>query len=243
MQNDVFQHLADHPLFQDIGDPGHDIVSTLKKRDYPQGKVIYRPGVEACHAYLVISGAVKFEMSASSGQQVFVEIVDKGFLIGELELLSGIEYHSTAVANEETELVLIPKETLFRLIAEKPEFAIRFTRQLATNFYFYQILATEREASNLKTRLANLLMSLSLRFGERNGDSIRLATSNDQLSDMLNASRQRINMQLNEWQKEGVLQCRYGQVLIHDINQFGEQSGLSGGALTEENTTPYNHDY
>ena len=231
--------LSNHPLFADLAGGMADLAAGCRLRNCTRGEVIYRPGQAVCYAYLIVSGALKFEFAASDGQQVFVETVDKGFLVGELEILSGIDYHSTAICAEAGTLLLIPGDALLNLIAADAGFALKFSRQLATNFFFYQMIAAEREASGLKTRLANLLVSQGLRFGQRQGDSITLALSHEQLSEMLNASRQRVNMQLNQWQKEGLLQCSYGRLCIVAIEQFMAQSGFSGQALADRYSQPY----
>ena len=230
-------HLLSHALFNGIAiEPS--LLDTMRVRQFDKGDVIYRPGVKPSHAFLITDGSIKFEMSASSGQQVFVEMIDKGYLFGELELLSEIDYQSTAIANEKTSLILIPKETLFTMITGNPVFALKFIRQMATNFYLFQIVAADRESSNLKNKLATLLISLSLRFGKKDGDSISMEVSHDQLSDMLNASRQRVNIQLNEWQKEGMIQCKYGTITINDIQLFSSKTGLLN-IITEDRIKPY----
>lgn len=239
MTTDITACLQSHPLFSELGPLDPALLDGMKLRQYSRGDTVYRPGIDATHAYLIIDGAIKFEMAASTGQQVFVEIAHAGFLIGELELLSGLDYQSTALANNDSTLLLIPKESLFRLISETPGFALNFSRQLATNFYFFQIIAAERESSGLRSRLANLLLSLGLRFGTREGNQVTIQVSHEQLSDMVNASRQRVNMQLNEWQKAGLIQCGYGEVTLLDSEHFSSQSGLLNGVITEENVTPY----
>jgi CRP-like cAMP-binding protein len=212
---------------------------SFRLRRYSKDEVLYRPGQTAHHTYLIVEGSIKFEISTSSGQQVFVEIAHANFLFGDLALLSGMEYQSTAIANEDSCLLLIPKDTLLAFIREKPDFAIKYTRQMATNFFFYQILASERESSNLKSRLANQLMSLAIRFGKKDGVATIIEVSNDELSEMLNASRQRVNMQLNEWQKSGLLLCNYGKITINNINDFSSQSGLVSRSITEEDIAQY----
>lgn len=236
---DIQALLAEQPLFTGLPPLEPVYISTMKLRQYRKGDIIYRPGTDALYAYLITDGAIKFEIAASSGQQIFVEIVDKGFLVGELELLSGIDYHSTAMANVDTRLLLIPKETLFALIMQKPDFAMKFTRQLATNFYFFQLITADRESSSLKARLAGLLMSLGLRFGQKDGNSITIKASHEQLSEMLNTSRQRVNMQLSDWQRSGLVSCRYGCITICCIDAFSASSGYTGGAITEDNARPY----
>lgn len=237
--NSISHVLREHPLFNELHPLDGKLLNTFKQRTFNKNDVIYRPGIEAQYAYLIVAGSIKFEFSSSSGQQFFVGMVDKDFVIGELELLSGIDYHSTATANEKTSVILIPKNTLLTLITEKPEFAMKFTKQLATNFYFFQIITAEKEASNLESRLANLLISIAMRFGEKQGDSITIDVSQDEISNMLNASRQRVNMQLNEWQKAGIVQCNYGLIVITDIKSFSERSGLANSVITEENMAPY----
>jgi CRP/FNR family transcriptional regulator len=239
MKYSTRQALFSHPLFEHIKPDDDELLKSIRSRLLTKNEILYRPGNEAIHAYLIIEGSIKFDFSLTSGKEAFVEIVNKGFIIGELEILSGFSYQATAVANEDTEIILIPKDTLVNLITNYPEFALKFTRQLATNFYFFQLIASERETSNLKQKLANLLMSLGLRFGSRNRHCITLHISNSALSDMLNSSRQRVNQQLNAWQDENLITCQYGVITIIDVDKLSSFAGLANSFLSEENVLPY----
>ncbi len=239
MKNRAIAYLSGHPLFSGLPNLQPEILQNIGVRKYAKNAVIYRPGGEANLAYVIIDGSVQFEIATSIGQSVHVDIIGKDFLFGELELFTAIAYQSTASAHEEATLVTIPKQTLFALISGNGEFAIRFVRQLSTNFFFYQIICAEREASNLQTKLANTILSMALRFGEKNGNCIRLQLSQNRLSEMLNASRQRISLLLKKWQESGLLECRYGTITITDIEQFSGLSGLKESVITEENAAPY----
>jgi CRP-like cAMP-binding protein len=239
MDSKIRKHIEQHPLFANETTLNSEYMQSLKLRHYAKDTVIYRPGDNAKNAYLIVSGSIKFELATSGGQNIFVDIINKGFIFGELVLLTGFNYQSIAITNEDTDMIVIPKETLLSLIAHNAEFAIKFTKQLATNFFFFQALSAEREASNLKTKLANIILSTGLRFGIQKDKTVIISITHNELSEMLNASRQRVNIQLNEWQKAGLIECQYGTITINNIDLFSEHSGLVNGIFNVKNTAPY----
>jgi len=239
MNNAIRTCLEQHPLFSSPEVLASPCLTLLKQQSFEPKTVLYKPGDDVEYAYLITQGSVKFEFYTGNGQQVFVEFANKGFIIGELEILSGFGYQSRAIAHEKTDAILIPKDALFTLQREHPDFAIGFCKQIAMNFFFYQMISTEREVSNLKSKLANLLMSLSARFGKEDVDGITVTISHNELSDMLNASRQRVNMQLKEWESQQILTCRYGEIVITDNNKLSALSSITNGIVTHKSARPY----
>ena len=235
----IKQFLSKHPLFRDDSVLNSEYVRSLNLRHFEKNSVIYRPGDKARYVYLIMDGTVKFEIATSVGQNIFVNIIGENFIFGELALLAGFDYQSSAIANEATNVIIIPKDILLALIANNSEFALKFTKQLAANFYFFQALSAEKEASDLKTRLANLLINLGLRFGEKEKDTIKITVSHNELSEMLNASRQRVSLQLKEWQEVAIIECKYGTILIKDVARFSESTSILNNIFSEENTRPY----
>ena len=239
MSDSIREILLSHSLFHDIKDFEPGVLESLRKKRLKKNEVLYRPGSDVLFAYLIVSGSVKFDFSLSSGVESFVGILGKGYIIGELEIFSGFAYQSTATANEDADLLLIPREVLFSWIKNNSEFSFKFIKQQSANFYFYQLLSAERMTSNLKSKLANELMSLSLRFGKKNNEDLSISISHQELSEMINASRQRVNQQLNQWQKEGIVFCDYGVITILDVEKLKKESSLANSFIGQEDIAPY----
>jgi CRP-like cAMP-binding protein len=87
----IHQALFSHPLFESLDELSPQLLQSIRQKSLEKNEVLYRPGCEARYAYLIASGSIKFDFSLNSGKEVFVEIVDKGFVIGELEILSGFD--------------------------------------------------------------------------------------------------------------------------------------------------------
>ncbi|OUS27380.1 hypothetical protein A9Q99_15400 [Gammaproteobacteria bacterium 45_16_T64] len=235
----IMEDLKQHPLFNATAILTDPQLNTLRKRAFNHGDVIYQPGDTPEYVYLITQGSIKFEFTTSSGQEVFVEHVTKGFIVGELEILSGFSYQSIAIAKQATQLILIPKNTLLHFMQSHPDFSLKFSKQLATNFFLYQALSAERERSNLKTKIANSLMSLGLRFGLRTEKGISIKISHSELSDMINASRQRVNMQLKDWENSHILYCQYGEIIIKNMDALQQYTHVLTELINEQSLTPY----
>lgn len=238
-QPGLIAYLTQHPLFNTptiLTDPS---LATFKLRSFHDGDILYQPGDTPSHVYLITQGSFRFEFTTSHGQEVFVEHVTPGFIIGELEVLSELGYQSLAIAKQPTEVIAIPKHTLLHLLDTYPDFSRKFTKQLATNFFLYQALSAERERATLKTKIANSLLSLGLRFGRQIEQGIVLTISHNELSNMINASRQRVSMQLKTWERLGTLRCDYGEIVIYDMDALRSCSHGLGKMINEQRIHPY----
>ncbi len=84
------------------------IDKVLDRRLYERGKVIYNQGDESGGAFIVLKGRVDMFRKAPDGKQVLVDKAKDGQMFGELALLQDRKRAVTAVANDRTELLLVP---------------------------------------------------------------------------------------------------------------------------------------
>lgn len=102
----------------------HRIASSARKQVYPEGAVLIQEGDPGDAYYMVSRGRVILDTDESAAVKVLEEIgAGEGF--GEGALLSGGRHTYTAIAGEETEVLVVTKEVFMQ--------AVRGNRQLLLN--------------------------------------------------------------------------------------------------------------
>jgi CRP-like cAMP-binding protein len=96
---------------------------------YPAGSTIFEPGSPSDELYIVLAGEVAV-IDPDEGQEVEVSRVSQGESFGELSLLLARKHSKFARAVEDTELLVLPKESFEEVLAGNPDLAEQFRRRL-----------------------------------------------------------------------------------------------------------------
>ena len=93
------------------------------------GSVVFEKGSEAEALYIVLAGRVRI-VDASGDGEVEIAQIGPGDFFGELSLLLHTTHSKTAVALEESELMVVPKESFQELLRSHPDLASELRRKV-----------------------------------------------------------------------------------------------------------------
>jgi CRP-like cAMP-binding protein len=96
---------------------------------WPKGKAIFETGSPAEALYVVLSGEVRI-FDTASGREEEISRVGPGDSFGELSLLLRTTHTKNAVAVDDCELMVVPRDEFEALLASNPEVAGQFRRKL-----------------------------------------------------------------------------------------------------------------
>jgi len=91
------------------------------RQTFEEGDVLYEHGVRDAPFYVLLSGRVEF-VDRKPGKDVHVAAADAGTYIGDIAAFTGEPTITAAVAVEETEALVFPREKLRKMVADWPEF-------------------------------------------------------------------------------------------------------------------------
>jgi CRP-like cAMP-binding protein len=117
-----FAALSDHELLE--------IVGASTNLAWAAGSTIFEKGSSSEALYIVLSGGVRIS-DVVNDKRVDVARVGPGASFGELSLLLDTTHSKEAVAEEDTELMIVPKEWFHGLLQARPDLAEHFHRRLA----------------------------------------------------------------------------------------------------------------
>ena len=124
MQHSLVTALRAVPVFESFDD--HDLlelVGTSANLCWPAGATVFEAGAEAEALYIVLSGRVRI---SEDGREVAE--IEVGHFFGELSLLMHTMHTKTAVAIEDSELMVLPKVSFQELLVRNKEVAAHFRR-------------------------------------------------------------------------------------------------------------------
>ena len=196
-------------------------------RRFAAGAVIYREGDPGNVMYRIVSGRVRIRSISGSGKEVLMVIYGPGHCIGAVSVLDGLPRHSDAVAECDIVLDSLAAHD-FHAVAEREP---ALYRALAVSYAMWirDLHTTVSAGEPLAERLARRLDFL-LDFGVAETDrrakgALRIELTQEMLAASIAVSRQAISRLVQDWQDCGVIDYRYGSMVILDREKLRKLAG------------------
>ena len=172
-----------------------DILSRAVVRRVADGAMLSARGAPAEEWCAVAKGAVRISSVSLSGKEITLTYVEPGTWFGDISLFDGMPHTHDSNAHGDTTLLVVRKadfRELLSLHTELYEALLRLNcRRLRLLFDTVEDLNTRP----LSQRLAKQILLLARSYGIAQGDEIRigLQLAQEDLAQLLGASRQRVN--------------------------------------------------
>lgn len=188
-------------------------------RIYAKDTLLYEVGERDRTLHFLRQGVVKIGTITGSGREIIYDLRKEGDVVGELCALDALR-RDRAVAVERTEAVSIPLveviETLGRHPALLGDFVAMFSAALADAHDQVNRLAHD----DVMSRLVSVLQALAGKLGRRVGDRVEIAAylTQEEVSQMVMARRERVCTALNTLRRRGIAQYSPRGHLIVDLH-------------------------
>lgn len=184
--------------------------STLM-RTIPKGQVIYSQEDRAEALFLLKRGQVTLYRLTPEGKRLELATIGPRAFFGEMPLLGESLRHAFAEATEESLLCVMSRADVERLIREQPPVALRMIEVLGKRLALTEARLEELAYRSAPARIAAVLLRLT---EGRAGVAAR--ATHQEIGDMVGAIRETVTKILDEFQAEGLVELRRGQVLVRD---------------------------
>jgi CRP-like cAMP-binding protein len=214
---DERQHIETGPWFVKLSPAlQQGILSRAVVRRLQDGAPLAARGSEAAEWVGVARGAVRISTVSLAGKQVSLTYCEPGTWFGDIALFDGLPRTHDAHAHGETTLLVVRKPDFKALLATHVELydaLLRLNcRRLRLLFDQVEDLATRP----LQARLARQLLLLAKSYGIVEGEEIRigLELAQEDLAQLLGASRQRVNQELKGFEREGLIRVEPARLVV-----------------------------
>jgi CRP-like cAMP-binding protein len=189
---------------------------------------LFHKGEPAAQVYVVASGRLKVTSTSSAGDDVVLNLLDVGEVVGDLPLLTGGRRTATVTALEPTELLVLERRDFLRFLRERPEAASAMLVVLAERLVRISEFVEDTVFLNLPARLAKKLLLLADSYGEPAADGVQLGLrlSQGELADLVGTSRESVNKQIRAWTEEGVVRMERGTITLLRPAALEQLAGL-----------------
>jgi len=198
------------------------IQACMTQRSLESGDSIYQQNQESDALYQVVSGEIRILNVSRDGREVLYVTYHKGDTFGEIGVLDqGVRPHN-AVASGPTVLSVLQKKDFNDLRQQHPEIneqlIMMLCQRLRLVFGFFEGSAL----LPLPNRLAKRVVELSTELEDKhhNDTNPEIHLSQNDLANMMGASRQAVSKVLKSWEELGLIKLDYGKTTIIDLNEI-----------------------
>ena len=220
--------IADGSIFAGLTRRELDAVLALAvKKRYEPRAVVLKKGDPALQIYLIARGRLKAITAGGDGKHAALSIMGPGEVFGEVAVLDGEPRSATITAIEPCELLIIQRNDFFHFLEKNPRAAIKLLEVLSRRLRRLSERLEDSPFLELDARLAKELVRLAARYGEASprGRRIDLKLSQQELGDLVRASRESVNKQLRAWIGDGLIELDAGRIIVKNaaaLSAIGE---------------------
>lgn len=221
---DTLRILGEIPLFATFGDA---VVARLAARavvrTHPAGHVLFTTGEECRGVYVVATGRVKIYRTSPAGREQVLQSEGPGRPVAELPLFDGGPYPASAITEEESRLIFVPRAEFEALYGENPDVARAVIHELGKRLRHLVHVTETLAFRDVAARLANFLAEYAEQHGQTtpNGIEFLLPRTQEELSFELGTARESVSRAFKQLSQKGVIKLlTRKRIRIPDLAQL-----------------------
>ncbi len=215
-----FIKLENCPVF--IGLSSEEIESLFDQinfqiKKYNEGQMVTHAGDTVDKLIVVLNGSVKGEMVDLSGKTIKIEDIEApkplaiAFLFGKAN-----KYPVNVVSNKESELLIIPKESVLRLFSMNQIILLNYLNTISDRSQFLSEKIRLLSFHSIRGKIANYILQLA----QDGSQQITLPLSQNQLAELFGVARPSVGRGMRELHNEGILKVEGKRVSILNMKEL-----------------------
>ena len=211
--------LAKAGIFQGVDpDAALALGSQLEMVDYARGSSIFSEGELGDRLYVILSGKVKLGRHSPDGRENLLAVMGPSDMFGELSVFDPGPRTATATAVTDVKMAKMPQSVLRPWIEAHPEIGEQLLRVLARRLRRTNDSVADLIFTDVPGRVAKALLQMADRFGSRESDGLRVRhdLTQEELAQLVGASRETVNKALADFVHRGWIQLQGKSVVVLD---------------------------
>ena len=211
--------LGSVPLFAALdADSAATLEKMLTTRNVGRGHVVFSEGDDGDRLFIVLEGKVKITRASADGRENLIAVLGAAEMFGELSLFDPGPRTASVSAITDSTLASLDHDDLRPLLLERPGVAVELLQPLAQRLRRTNEAMADLVFTDVPGRVAKALLDLADKFGVVEADGIRVRhdLTQEELAQLVGASRETVNKALSEFAHRGWLRIEGRSVLLLD---------------------------
>ena len=196
---------------------GKDVLTSFTEErninKYKKKQVIYSEGNRPFQLFFIQKGKVKTYKINELAKELTVGLYSEGDFLGYIALMEGSSYRESAVAMEDTELAVIPRDDFDELINSSKEISQKFIKLLARNVSEKEEQLLGMAYNSLRKKVADALLALQKKYtSSANPNSIDISREN--LATIAGTATESLIRTLSDFRSEKLIDLNGSNIVI-----------------------------
>ena len=193
---------------------GEARIKRVKKK-----QMLYEAGDVPYFIYYVLKGKVRTFLSYVDGRELSTAIITEQQLFGYESPLLNTTYSDNAVALEDAEVALLPKDAFFELLYRKPVLAGQVIRMLSGNIQTKEKQMLGFAYDTVRKRVANALIEVADKSAPQQ-DQCTIRISREDLAALAGTANETISRMLADFKDEKLISKEGNSIVIISVQQL-----------------------
>jgi CRP-like cAMP-binding protein len=186
----------------------------------PRGTVLFREGDIGQEMYIIQSGKVKISKRVRNIEKT-LSIIGKGEFFGEMAILNDKPRSATGEVIEDSEILVIDRNTFETMIKGNAEIALRIIKKLAQ-----RLQEADNQIENLllkdnTSRVVNLLAKIAKDKGiDTVMGGVVIDNTTEDMASMLGMAREQVDKILEKIAKSRIIDIKQGRIIVTNREQL-----------------------
>jgi CRP/FNR family transcriptional regulator, cyclic AMP receptor protein len=199
----------------------HDILRCTYVKRYKDGELICARGDAPDEWIACARGAVRVSSTSVSGKLVTLTYVEPGIWFGDVAMFDGDRRTHDGYAHGDSTIVCVARADFRKILATHVELYEALMRLQARRIRQLFGLVEDLNTLPLRSRLAKQLIHLVRSYGIpslANHEEMRIGLhlAQEELAQLLGASRQRVNQELKAMEREEIIRVEPGGLIVRN---------------------------
>ncbi|WP_114779405.1 response regulator [Botryobacter ruber] len=189
------------------------ISDNRKITHFKKKSILYLEGNRPNSLFFLNKGKVKNYKSNEEGREYITNIYKEGDFIGYLDLLEEKSYRESAVALEDSEVYVIPKEDFFSLLYQNRDVANKFIKILSDNLADREERLLKLAYNSVRKRVAEALLLVEKQYQQEDDHTV-INISREDLASIVGASKETVIRTLADFKDEKLVESQGSKITI-----------------------------
>lgn len=192
------------------------------QRRYRKGNVIFVQGEQGERCFSIVQGSVKISAYHSDGREAVIAVLGPGDVFGELALFDQAPRSADATAIEDSEVLSLDTKAITEAIAAFPDLGLSLLRVLGRRLRHTNEALQDIAFFDVPGRVARRIADLAESYGQKTDEGvlIDLPLSQENLAQMVGATRESVNKALALLKRRGLVSRIGRRYVVSDIGQL-----------------------
>ena len=197
----------------------HDILRCAYVQRFKDGDLIAARGDPPAQWIACAKGAVRVSSTSITGKQITLTYVEPGIWFGDVAIFDGDRRTHDAYSHGETTILCVAKADFKKILASHVELYEAMLRLHARRIRQLYDVVADLNTLPLRARLAKQLLHLARSYGvvsvlDSSEVRIGLQLAQEELAQLLGASRQRVNQELKTMEREAAIRIEPSGLVV-----------------------------